>query len=53
MICLLPYHRTGSSKYGKLGIPLEMIGLKPPSEQRMNELKEYFSDLGIRVKTGG
>jgi pyruvate formate lyase activating enzyme len=53
MICLLPYHRPGSSKYGKLGIPLEMNGLKPPSEKRMNELKEYFSDLGIRVKTGG
>ena len=26
---------------------------KAPSKQRMNELKEYISDIGIRVKTGG
>lgn len=53
MISLLPYHRTGISKYLTFGIPYGMNELKAPSGQRMNELKEYFSDTGIRVKTGG
>ncbi len=53
MICLLPFHKTGSSKYRKFGIPYKMKDLQPPSKQRMNELKDFFSYTGIKVKTGG
>jgi len=53
MINLLPYHKTGSSKYRKFGIPYKMNDIQPPSKQRMNELKDFFSYTGIKVKTGG
>jgi pyruvate formate lyase activating enzyme len=52
-ICLLPYHKTGSSKYEKFNFTYKMNGVNPPSRERMNELKEYFSTTGIKVKIGG
>ena len=52
-ICLLPYHRIGSSKYKRLNIPDRMKGVEPPSAARMNELKDFFSATGIKVKIGG
>jgi pyruvate formate lyase activating enzyme len=52
-ICLLPFHKTGSSKYKKLNIPYRMINVKPPSTERMKELKHFFSETGIKVKIGG
>jgi pyruvate formate lyase activating enzyme len=52
-ISLLPYHKTGSSKYRKLNVPYRMKDIQPPSGQRMNELKEFFSGTGIKVKIGG
>ena len=30
-----------------------MSGIQPPSKERMNDLKEYFSETGIKVKIGG
>lgn len=53
MINLLPYHKTGSSKYRKFGIPYKMNDVQQPARKRMDELKEFFSDTGIKVKTGG
>jgi pyruvate formate lyase activating enzyme len=53
MISLLPYHKTGSSKYRKFNIINKMEKTEPPSPERMNELKDFFSDLGVRVKIGG
>ena len=53
MINLLPFHKIGSSKYKKLGIPYMMGDVVQPSRQRMNELKSYFSEVGIRIKIGG
>ncbi|HNW57916.1 MAG TPA: glycyl-radical enzyme activating protein [Bacteroidales bacterium] len=52
-ICLLPYHKTGSSKYKKFNIPYRMIDASQPSSARMKELKDFFSDVGVKVKTGG
>jgi pyruvate formate lyase activating enzyme len=52
-INLLPYHRIGSSKYKRLNIPDRMEGIEPPSTERMNELKRFFEETGIKVKIGG
>lgn len=52
-INLLPFHRTGQAKYMKLGIPCKMTGIQAPTKERMNELKEYFSGTGVKVKIGG
>jgi pyruvate formate lyase activating enzyme len=52
-ICLLPYHKIGASKYKRFKIPYRMDGVKPPSRERMNELKTFFSETGIKVKIGG
>jgi pyruvate formate lyase activating enzyme len=52
-ISLLPYHRIGSSKYKRLNIPDRMEGVEPPSAARMNELKQFFAETGIKVKIGG
>jgi len=52
-ISLLPYHKIGKAKYKKFSIPYRMNGTEPPSRERMNELKEYFTETGIRTKIGG
>jgi pyruvate formate lyase activating enzyme len=52
-INLLPYHKTGSSKYKKFNIPNRMENITPPSHERMNELKKLFEETGIKVKIGG
>ncbi len=52
-ISLLPYHKTGISKYRKFNRPDLMEGVTPPSKERMNELKEFFVGTGIKVKIGG
>jgi pyruvate formate lyase activating enzyme len=52
-ISLLPYHRIGSSKYSRFGIPFRMKVTEPPSKERMQELKEYFADTGVKIKIGG
>jgi pyruvate formate lyase activating enzyme len=52
-INLLPFHKTGSSKYKRFNIPYRMEGIRQPSRERMNELKTFFSETGIDVKIGG
>lgn len=52
-INLLPFHKIGQAKYRKFGVPYKMNNVQPPSVERMNELKEYFSETGIPVKVGG
>ena len=53
MINLLPFHRIGSSKYKRFNLPYRMGGVETPSKGKMKELKESFSQTGIRVKIGG
>jgi len=52
-ISLLPYHKAGTAKYRKFNRTNKMETIKPPAQQRMNELRDYFSDTGIKVKIGG
>jgi pyruvate formate lyase activating enzyme len=52
-ISLLPFHRIGASKYKRFNIPYQMNDTEPPSPERMRELKEFFSETGIKVKIGG
>jgi pyruvate formate lyase activating enzyme len=52
-INLLPFHKTGSSKYVKFNLPYMMDGVEPPSKQAMHDLKNQFLGIGVKVKTGG
>ncbi len=52
-VSLLPYHKTGSSKYKRLNLPARMENVVPPSGERMAELKEFFGGTGINVRIGG
>jgi pyruvate formate lyase activating enzyme len=52
-ICLLPFHKTGSSKYKRLGMDYRMGDTGQPSPERMKELKNYFAETGITTKIGG
>jgi pyruvate formate lyase activating enzyme len=52
-INLLPYHKTGASKYKRFNLPYMMGSVIPPSKERMAELKEFFLEVGVKVKIGG
>jgi pyruvate formate lyase activating enzyme len=52
-ICLLPYHKLGSSKYRKFNMLNRMENVQPPSKERMNELKDFFNEIGVKIKIGG
>jgi pyruvate formate lyase activating enzyme len=52
-IYLLPFHKTGSSKYLRFNLPYRMDGIEPPSKKEMQELKNKFLATGVKVKIGG
>jgi pyruvate formate lyase activating enzyme len=52
-INLLPFHKIGLSKYKRFNIPYLSNEIKPPSKERMMELKEFFEESGVKVKIGG
>ncbi|MFZ2340465.1 MAG: glycyl-radical enzyme activating protein [Bacteroidales bacterium] len=52
-ISLLPFHRIGMAKYNKFGLEYRMNDTVAPSTQRMNDLKRFFCETGIKVKIGG
>jgi pyruvate formate lyase activating enzyme len=52
-ISLLPYHKTGSSKYKRMNVPDRMVNIEPPSADKMNEIKRFFEETGIKIKIGG
>ena len=52
-INLLPYHKIGSSKYKRFKIPYRMEGIEPPTNEKMQKLKTFFEETGIKVKIGG
>lgn len=52
-INLLPYHKTGSSKYRRLNLPYRMNDIAQPSSSRMKEIKNLFNGTDIKVKIGG
>ena len=51
---LLPYHSTGSHKYGKLGREYRAAGLTVPSDEEMEAFVTQWNDAGFtNVKIGG
>lgn len=50
---LLPYHRTGSSKYRRFDIADRMSGSDQVSDSSLDEFIDILSPLGIAVKKGG
>jgi len=52
-INLLPYHKTGSSKYRRFDLPDRMAGISQISNGNLDDYIEIFKPLGIHVKKGG
>lgn len=52
-IDLLPYHKTGSSKYRRFEIEDRMTGIDQISNGHLDEYVEILKPLGIRIKKGG
>lgn len=52
MIELLPYHALGSSKYKQLGMQYELGGIRPPSEEQMEKLRNVVKSFGLKEMTG-
>jgi pyruvate formate lyase activating enzyme len=52
-INLLPFHKIGTSKYKKFNIPYRMGNTEPPDKEKMQKLKEFFLETGVKVKIGG
>ncbi len=52
-IDLLPYHRAGSDKYTRLGIPYQLADTPIPSRTRMEEIAEMFLQHKLTVMIGG
>ncbi len=50
---LLPYHRIAKSKYQRLKMNYRLEELQEPSLERLNELKEVFERIGMKVTVGG
>lgn len=50
---LLPYHKMGMDKYKRLNMEFKLDELKEPTKERMSELSEIFTSVGLKVKIGG
>lgn len=51
---LLPYHSTGSHKYGKLGREYQAADLTTPTDEEMQEFVKQWNEAGFtNVKIGG
>lgn len=51
---LLPYHSTGSHKYGKLGREYQAAGLTVPTDEEMESFVRQWNEAGFsNVKIGG
>jgi len=52
-INLLPYHKTGSSKYRRFGMEDRMASVSQVSNGHLDDYIEILKPLGIHVKKGG
>ena len=52
-IDLLPYHRIGSDKYHRLGLPYRMEGVDPPTAEQMETIATHLRGRGFSVRIGG
>jgi len=52
-IGLLPYHTAGNKKYERLNKENKMREVSPPSERKMEKIKNIFEEYNFEVKIGG
>jgi len=52
-INLLPYHKTGSSKYRRFDLPDRMTGVSQVTNGQLDDYIEILEPLGIHIKKGG
>ncbi len=52
-INLLPYHRTAILKFQRMGRTYELAGVAPPSPDRMQEILNRFTSVGLTARVGG
>ena len=52
-IDLLPYHRIGSGKYERLGVPSRMEAVEPPAAEQMETIASRLRRNGFSVRIGG
>jgi len=50
---LLPYHRMGSGKYDRLGIPFLLKGIDAPAAEQVALVADRLMTSGVDVKIGG
>jgi pyruvate formate lyase activating enzyme len=50
---LLPYHRTGVEKYGRVGMPYRLERLEPPSADGVRRVAQELEREGFAVRVGG
>ena len=50
---LLPYHKSGLPKRGRLGQDYALHDVEPPSDRRMEELVRLFASFGLPARAGG
>ena len=47
LVQLLPYHKSGRSKYERLGRPYRLTNVEPPPESFMEKALELFQAKGL------
>jgi len=50
---LLPYHRSGTAKYVKLGLSWNDYGMEVSSQQELDQAVEIFKRNGLITEIGG
>ncbi|MHA1380211.1 MAG: glycyl-radical enzyme activating protein [Candidatus Helarchaeota archaeon] len=52
-INIIPFHRLGESKYEHLDREWLVGDIKPPSQEKLEEVKKILESYGLKVKIGG
>ncbi len=52
-VSILPYHHTAANKYHRLGRVYALPDVRPPSDERLAEIADSFSDYGLSVNMRG
>ena len=50
---LLPYHRLGADKYKGLGRNYSLLGIEPPTKEKMEYLCSVAEESGLKCQIGG
>jgi pyruvate formate lyase activating enzyme len=52
-ICILPYHKGGTEKLGRLMEAGPNFEAEPPEDEKIEEIKGILEEYGLKVKIGG